>query len=90
VGGSRATRGLRATVEGCKRTGHFDGDERGKLRALREAGRGVQALIDLQANLVLRGCLPEGGLEAPQEDVHAAAAACERGDGDSESRRRHR
>jgi hypothetical protein len=45
----------------------------GHLRSLREAGRsGAQALLDLQASLVLRGSMPEGGVAAPQEDVRAA------------------
>jgi hypothetical protein len=54
--------------------GPGDGGKRGHLRPLREARCGVQALLALQASLLLRGCMPERELEAPQEDVRAAGA----------------
>ena len=52
-----------------------DGIEHGELRPLRQARCGVQALLGLQASLVLRDCMPERGLEAPQEAVRAAGAS---------------
>ena len=55
--------------------GPGDGGERGVLRPMRQARCGVQALLALQASLVLRGCMPERELEAPQEKVHAAGAS---------------
>ena len=56
-----------------------DGGERGELRSLRQARSWVQALLALQASLVLRGCVPERGLEAPQEeDVRTAGASAGR------------
>ena len=50
-----------------------DGGQRGELLPLRQARCGVQALLALQARLLLRGCMPERGLEAPQKDVRASA-----------------
>jgi len=58
--------------------GPGDGGERGELRLLRQARCGVQALLALQASLVLRGFMPERGLEAPQEDLRAAAVSYRR------------
>ena len=55
-----------------------DGRERGELRPLRQARCGLQALLALQASLLLRGCMPESGLEAPQDDLHAAGASAGR------------
>ena len=45
--------------------GPSDGGQRGELRPLRQARCGVQALLTLQASLLLRGCMPERELEAP-------------------------
>ena len=59
--------------------GPGDGGERGELRPLRQARCGVQALLALQASLVLRVRVPERGLEAPQEDMRAAGASAGRG-----------
>jgi hypothetical protein len=57
-----------------------DGGQRGELRPLRQArcGAGVQALLGLQARLLLRGCMPEHKLEAPQEEVRAAGVSAGR------------
>jgi len=55
--------------------GPCDAGKRGELRPLRQARCGVQALLALQARLLLRGCMPERELEAPQEDVCAAGAS---------------
>jgi len=55
--------------------GPGDGGQRGELRPLRQAGSGVQALLALQASLLLRGCMPERELEAPQEDMRAAGVS---------------
>jgi len=43
------------------------GDE--QLRAVREAAQGAQALLALQAGLVLRRCVPERSVEGAQEVV---------------------
>jgi len=53
--------------------GPGDGGQRGEMRPLRQARCGVQTLLALQASLLLRGCMPERGLEAPQEDLRASA-----------------
>jgi len=58
--------------------GSGDGGERGELRPMRQARCGVQALLALQASMLLRGCMPESGLEAPQDDVRAAGASAGR------------
>ena len=58
--------------------GPGDGGQRRKLRSMRQGRCGVQALLSLQASLVLRGCMPEGGLEAPQEELRAAGATAGR------------
>ena len=58
--------------------GPGDGGQHRKLRSLPQARCGVQVLLGLQASLVLRGCMPEGGLEAPQEKVRAAGATAGR------------
>ena len=58
--------------------GPGDGKQGGKLRLLRQARCGIQALLGLQAILLLRGCVPERGLEAPQEEVRAAGASAGR------------
>ena len=55
--------------------GPGDGGERGELRLLRQARCGVQALLALQASLVLRGFMSERELAAPQEEVRAAGAS---------------
>ena len=52
-----------------------DGGDRGELRPLRQASCGVQALLGLQASLLLRGCMPERKLEAPQEGMRTAGAS---------------
>ena len=52
--------------------GPGNGRQRGELLPLRQARCGVQALLALQASLILRGCMPERGLEAPQENVRAS------------------
>ena len=55
-----------------------DGGKGGELRSLRQARCGVEALLALQASLLLRGRVPERELEAPQEDMRAAgdSAGC--------------
>ena len=47
-----------------------EGDE--QLLALREAARGAQALLALQAGLVLRRCVPECSMEGAQEVVRGS------------------
>ena len=60
------------------KNGPCDGGQRGVLRPLRQTGRGFQALLALQASLLLRGGVPDHGLEAPQEEVRATGASAGR------------
>ena len=55
--------------------GPGDGGQRGELRPVWQARCGVQALLALQASLLLRCCMPERELEAPQEELCAASAS---------------
>ena len=58
--------------------GPGDGGKRGELRSMRQARYGFQALLGLQASLLLWGCMPERELEAPQEDLRAAGVSAGR------------
>ena len=57
-----------------RRAGLRDVFERGSLLPLRQAERNAQALLSLQAGLLLRSRVPESGVEEAQEDLRAAAA----------------
>ena len=52
-----------------------DWGERCQLRPLRETVAVSKALLDLHESRLLRSSVPEGGLEAAQEDVRATAAS---------------
>ena len=64
----KAVSALAANAERCAT--YIDGGESGYLRPMLQARFRVQA----QASLVLWGCMSEGSLEAPQEEVPPAGA----------------